>query len=231
LYLIHSLIGGWFKEYPSLKAIQVYIWLKDRDIDISYPLVVKYTRVFRKKKTKVYHCLNFLPGEEAQVDWCFINHPHQGKLACFVLILSYSRYLFAHIFPRFSFEFFIEGHMMAFSDMGGISYGMRPIFHQIERRVGTHIFLCVLAYHLLVAIEKTLLDRGIHTSWWTIRQILKTHQICTIVLPTDRDKVLNIRKASKPEPEHIELYNLLGIPFEIIIPKKFWTTENANHSD
>ncbi len=75
------------------------------------------------------------------------------------------------------------------------------------------------------------LDRGIHTSWWTIRQILKTHQICTIVLPTDRGKVLNIRKASKPEPEHIELYNLLGIPFEIIMPKKFWTTENGNHSD
>jgi transposase len=27
----------------------------------------------------------------------------------------------------------------------------RPIFHQVERRVETHIFLCVLAYHLLVA--------------------------------------------------------------------------------
>ena len=107
----------------------------------------------------------------------------------------------------------------------------RPIFHQLERRVETHIFLCVLAYHLLVAIEKTLLDRGIHTSWWTIRQILKTHQICTIVLPTDNGKVLNIRKASKPEQEHIELYKLLGIPFEIITPKKFWTTENGNHSD
>ncbi len=107
----------------------------------------------------------------------------------------------------------------------------RPIFHQIERRVETHIFLCVLAYHLLVAIEKTLLDRGIHTSWWTIRQILKTRQICTIVLPTDRGKVLNIRKASKPEPEHIKLYKLLGIPFEIITPKRFWTTENSNHSD
>ena len=35
----------------------------------------------------------------------------------------------------------------------------RPIFHQVQRRVETHIFLCVLAYHLLVAIEKTLLDQ------------------------------------------------------------------------
>jgi hypothetical protein len=34
----------------------------------------------------------------------------------------------------------------------------RPIFHHLERRVETHIFLCVLAYHLLVAVENTLLD-------------------------------------------------------------------------
>jgi hypothetical protein len=100
----------------------------------------------------------------------------------------------------------------------------RPIFHQIERRVETHIFLCVLAYHLLVAIENTLLYRGIHTSWWTIRQTLRTYQVCTIILPADNGKILNIRKASKPEPEIIELYKLLNIPVEIMQPKKFWTS-------
>ena len=31
----------------------------------------------------------------------------------------------------------------------------RPIFHQLEHRTQTHIFLCVLAYHLLVAIKST----------------------------------------------------------------------------
>ena len=36
----------------------------------------------------------------------------------------------------------------------------RPIFHQLEHRVEAHIFLCVLAYHLLISIEKTLLDRA-----------------------------------------------------------------------
>lgn len=102
----------------------------------------------------------------------------------------------------------------------------RPIFHQIERRVETHIFLCVLAYHLLVAIENTLLDKGIHTSWWSIRQTLKTHQVCTIILPATNGKVLTIRKASKPEPEHIELYKLLRIPHKIIPPRKTWSSEN-----
>jgi transposase len=100
----------------------------------------------------------------------------------------------------------------------------RPIFHQVE----THIFLCALAYHLLVAIEKTLLDKGVHTSWWTVRQTLKTHQVCTAKLPADNGKILNIRKASTPEPAHRELYKLLNIPEEVMPPKKYWTIEDGD---
>src|SRR6266478_4225844 len=46
----------------------------------------------------------------------------------------------------------------------------RPIFHHLEKRTQTHIFLCVLAYHLLAASEKRFQDRGVHTSWWTLRE-------------------------------------------------------------
>jgi len=96
----------------------------------------------------------------------------------------------------------------------------RPIFHQLQRRVETHIFLCVLAYHLLVAIEKTLLDKGVHTSWATVRETLHTHQVATVVLPTDGGIILKIRKGSTPEPQHTELYQLLGVPQQVIRPKK-----------
>jgi transposase len=34
----------------------------------------------------------------------------------------------------------------------------RPIFHHLKHRTQTHIFLYVLAYHLLAAIEKRFLD-------------------------------------------------------------------------
>jgi transposase len=119
------LIAEWFKEHPTLKAQQVHGWLRMRGVKISYPAVVKYTREFRKKMLRAYHHLTFLPGEEAQTDWCFIHHPQLGKLYGFVFILSYSRYLFAHVFARSSFEFFIEGHLMAFSALGGIPYGIR----------------------------------------------------------------------------------------------------------
>ena len=100
----------------------------------------------------------------------------------------------------------------------------RPIFHHLERRVDTHIFLCVLAFHLLVAIEKTLIDQGLHTSWATVRDTLSTHQICTIVLPTSSGETLRIRKSATPEPEHKKLYKLLKMNSRIITQQKTWGT-------
>jgi transposase len=99
----------------------------------------------------------------------------------------------------------------------------RPIFHHLEHRVETHIFLCVLAYHLMVAIETTLLNRGVHTSWATVREQVASHSVATMVLPTDGGKVLSIRKGTKPEPEQLELYRLLNIPAEVMQPIKTWS--------
>ncbi len=98
----------------------------------------------------------------------------------------------------------------------------RPIFRHLEHRVETHIFLCVLAYHLMVAIETTLLNRGVHTSWSTVRETLASHAVATMVLPTDGGKVLRIRKGTTPEPEQMELYRLLEIPAEVMQPIKTW---------
>jgi len=155
-----SLIGGWFKEHPTLRAGQVHEWLTARGIKVGYTTVVKYTRSFRRKVKKAYHPLTFLAGEEAQIDWCYINHPQLGKLYGFVFILSYSRYLFAHIFARNSFEFFIEGLMMAFAAVGGLPRCLRfdnlstvvlkrnpeiqynPRFLEFARYYGLEIRLC-----------------------------------------------------------------------------------------
>jgi transposase len=99
----------------------------------------------------------------------------------------------------------------------------RPIFHHLKNRTQTHIFLCVLAYHLLVAIEHRFLQAGVHTSWWTLRQHLRTHQVVTVVLhAAQSDRLLKIRKATTPEPTHREIYATLRIPVEVIKPTKTW---------
>jgi hypothetical protein len=98
----------------------------------------------------------------------------------------------------------------------------RPIFHQIERRTPTHIFLCLLAYHLLVAMERRFLDAGVHTSWWTLREQLSTHQVVTVVLPTRGGKTLKIRKGTTAEAVHREIYSTLKIPAEVMRAKRTW---------
>ncbi len=111
----------------------------------------------------------------------------------------------------------------AFRDMKS-PLSERPIFHQIQHRVETHIFLCVLAYHLLVAVEKSFLDQGLHTSWATLREQLRTHQVVTAVLPTTDGHLLKIRRATTPEPQHRLIYRTLGIPEDVMAPVKTWLT-------
>jgi len=98
----------------------------------------------------------------------------------------------------------------------------RPIFHRLQHRVQTHIFLCVLAYHLLVSIEKMFLDAGLHTSWATLREELTTHQVVTVVLPASNGDVLKIRRGSTPEPRHKAIYATLHLPSEVMKPVKTW---------
>lgn len=122
----HDLMASWFGETSSLKAVQVWKRLKERGVVISRRRVEAYTEIFRrKKKDKVYFPLTFLPGEEGQVDWFFVQHPNLGKLWGFTLVLSYSRYAFVHIFERSSFEFFMAGHLKAFEEIKGTPHALR----------------------------------------------------------------------------------------------------------
>jgi transposase len=105
----------------------------------------------------------------------------------------------------------------------------RPIFHHLKNRTQTHIFLCVLAYHLLAAIEHRFLQAGVHTSWSTLREHLSTHQVVTVVLhEAHSDRVLKIRKATTPETLHREIYATLRIPEEVVKPIKTWELKRGS---
>lgn len=92
------LIEQWYSEHPYLHASQVYERLRRYGYTGSYVTVVIHTRMHRKKKGVVYHELQFLPGEEAQVDWMQWRIP-SGIVYGFVFILAYSRYLYVRFYP------------------------------------------------------------------------------------------------------------------------------------
>lgn len=77
--------------------------------------------------------------------------------------------------------------------------GLRPNYHQIEGRVEGHIWITILAYHLLSWLRETLRDRADHRGWGTIRRIMQTHCYTTIVLPTKSGQLCRLRKAGEPD--------------------------------
>lgn len=89
--------------------------------------------------------------------------------------------------------------------------GFRPVFHQKEDRVDGHLFISVLAYHLLHTIRYPLKRQDIHESWETLREILDTQCRITSTLKLKNGKTVKIRKTSSPDPNQLILYNALGI--------------------
>lgn len=89
--------------------------------------------------------------------------------------------------------------------------GLRPVHHQIEYRCDGHLFITVLAYHVLQTIRTKLRIQGITYSWSTIRNMLSTHYRLMTSMKRSDGKMLYVRKTAKPEDCHIKIYDALGL--------------------
>ena len=96
--------------------------------------------------------------------------------------------------------------------------GIRPVFHQRTERVDAHIFISLLAYHLVHTIERRLQDNGDYRSWPTIRDLLATHQMVTIVHHCTDGTVLRLRRPSQPELEQRNIYRTLRLAATPALP-------------
>ena len=92
--------------------------------------------------------------------------------------------------------------------------GLRPNHHQIERRVEGHVWITIMAYHLLCWIQETLREAGDHRCWATIRRVLQTHAYTTIVVPTKGGKTYRLRKAGDPEELQKAIYEKLDVNWD-----------------
>jgi len=108
------------------------------------------------------------------------------------------------------------------------SLGLRPNFHRIGNRADAHMFISVMAYHILHAIEHKLRMSGEHRSWETIRKVLSTHQRLTIEYNEKTQTGMqrhHMRICSKAEVEHKAIYKALGINY-VPLRKKRYVVKN-----
>ena len=90
--------------------------------------------------------------------------------------------------------------------------GLRPVYHRLDRRLEGHLFISILAYHLLATILRRLRAKGLSYRWQTIRRHLATQMRVTVAITNDKGDRLYIRQTTDPEPFHREIYRALNLP-------------------
>jgi len=89
--------------------------------------------------------------------------------------------------------------------------GLRPIYHHIERRCDGHIFITLLAYHVLHTIRFKLRQKGIRFCWATVRTQLSSQIRISTTMKQKDGKAVHLRKSSRAESTHRTIYDALNL--------------------
>ena len=79
--------------------------------------------------------------------------------------------------------------------------GIRPIYHQLERRVDAHILVAFLAYSLQVTLKQRLMIHAPGLTPAAVLEKLAAIQIIDVHLPTSDGRCLILPRYTQPEPE------------------------------
>jgi transposase len=118
-------IEFWLDEDLSYRAIWIYDKLRSMGYSGSYDLVKKHVRRMKQQRChKAYIRFETEPGRQAQVDFGeFQVERADGsikKYYCFLMILGYSRMLYAEFVEHCDLPTFLECHIHAFEYFGGV---------------------------------------------------------------------------------------------------------------
>ena len=100
------------------------------------------------------------------------------------------------------------------------SLGLRPVYHQKEHRVDGHLWITILAYHLIQNCLYQLNKRGITQDWRTVRKTMMSRVRVTMHAKTEEGKTLYHRSTTKAEGDQVTIYKTLGLSSSILRSRK-----------
>lgn len=170
-------------------------------IKAKYPTVGKYYTIELK-----------IAENGKKVEEIILNKKPERKqrttlTGCYVIETTQTELTATEAWKQYMLLTRVEG---AFQDLKS-ELGLRPIHHQNEYRTKAHLFIGVLAYHILNAIETRLRSKGDNREWNTIKKVLSTHERSTVILKGTEKKVYHIRVSGNPEQCHKEIYKTLNV--------------------
>jgi len=134
------------EKHPRLRGTRIFAMVKDRGYAGSAVQLRRYLAKVRPAgKSEAFLRLSTLPGEQAQVDWGSFGKIRVGNaqraLSCFVMVLSWSRAVFARFALDQSLESFLRGHVLAFEAFGGVPRALLydNLKSVVLERIGDHV--------------------------------------------------------------------------------------------
>lgn len=118
-------IQATLEEHPRLRATRLLEMIRQRGYAGTVWPLRRYVRTARPTTDgEAFLRLTVLPGEEGQVDWGHFGTIEVGStrraLSCFVMVLSYSRAIYACFVLDQTLESFLRCHVAAFEFFGGV---------------------------------------------------------------------------------------------------------------
>jgi len=126
---------------------------------------------------------------------------------CYVIETTHTELDAVEIWKLYMTQTHVESSFRAMKS----ELGMRPIFHQNDDRTSAHLFITVLAYHILSVIERRLAKLNDRRQWQTIREVLSTHTRISVVMKDSDGNIYHHRASAKPEDVHLDIYKKLGV--------------------
>jgi hypothetical protein len=105
--------------------------------------------------------------------------------------------------------------------------GLRPISHQVEKRVEAHIFVAFLAYALSVTLKQRLAALAPGLTPRALLEKLATLQMLGVCLPTTDGRWLIMPRYTQPEPEQALLPRQLNLPLPAQPPPRIKAPQEA----
>ena len=88
---------------------------------------------------------------------------------------------------------------------------IRPIHHQLEKRVNAHVLVCFLAYALYRTLDRLAKVKQLGITARKVLAALSTIRSGDIILPLADGRELRLRRVSRPDPQQAELLTRLGV--------------------
>jgi transposase len=186
----------------------------------------------KKLYNKILERIGRLKQKHKQISGCYEVTVEASEDKLIVLSITWNEIpekmeekLTGHYFLRTNLEMEAKELWALYNTLRGVedafrfmksALGLRPVYHKKEARVDGHLFISVLAYHLIQNCMYQLKKQGVCSHWKTILGWMSTRVRVTMKANTDEGKTLYHRSTTKAEGNQPQVYKALGLSSQIL---------------